>query len=84
MMTFSMPQVTVIPLFIATLFLSSLSAVEKAEQLQNEKHIYTVIEFEPTFMSRKKEKVLKILSQPDIRRQHNGKEVWKHQNIIRE
>jgi hypothetical protein len=84
MRTFSVLQATVIPLIIVTLFLYPLWASEEAEKVQNEKYIYTVIEFESSFMNRKKEKVLKVLGVPDIRRKHNGKEVWTYQNIIRE
>ena len=79
-----MLQVKVIIFIIVTLFLSSLWANEEAGKVQNEKHIYTVIEFESTFMNRKKEKVLKVLGEPDISMEHNGKEVWTYQNIIRE
>ena len=32
---------------------------------QDERKIYTVIEFESTFMNRKKEKVLEVLGEPD-------------------
>ena len=46
-------SVKVITFFIVTLLLSSAWANEEADKVQNKKHIYTVIEFESTFMNRK-------------------------------
>lgn len=57
---------------------------ETKENTHPEKHIYTVIEFESTFMNRKKEKVLNTLGEPDTRWEHRGKEVWTYHNIIRD
>ena len=79
-----MHSVKVITFFIVTLLLSSAWANEEADKVQNKKHIYTVIEFESTFMNRKKEKVLKVLGEPDIKWEHRGKEVWTFHNIITE
>ena len=79
-----MHSVKVITFFIVTLLLSSAWANEEADKVQNKKHIYTVIEFESTFMNRKKEKVLKVLGEPDVKWEHRGKEVWTFQNIITE
>ena len=70
-------------LFFA-LLLSPFTAWSEDEQVQSEKHIYTVIEFESTFMNRKKEKVLKVLGEPDVKWEHRGKEVWTFHNIITE
>ena len=77
-------SVKVITFFIVTLLLSSAWANEEADKVQNKKHIYTVIEFESTFMNRKKEKVLKVLGEPDVKWEHRGKEVWTFHNIITE
>ena len=77
-----MHSVKVITFFIVTLFLSPLWANEEAGKIQNEKHIYTVIEFESTFMNRKREKVLKTLGESDVRREHRSKEIWTYNNII--
>ncbi len=74
----------IIIFFIVTLFLSPVWANEEAGKVQNEKHIYTVIEFESAFMNRKKEKVLQTLGEPDKRWEHRGKEIWTFNNIIRE
>ena len=79
-----MHSVKVITFFIVTLLLSSAWANEEADKVQNKKHIYTVIEFESTFMNRKKEKVLKVLGEPDVKWEHRGKEVWTFHNIITE
>ena len=70
-------------IFIFTiLLLSPVWANE--EKTQNEKHIYTVIEFESTFMNRRKEKVLKVLGEPDVTSEHKGKIVWKYNKIIKD
>jgi hypothetical protein len=59
-------------------------SVEQVGKVSGEKHIYTVIEFESTFMNRKKEKVLKILGEPDLKWEHRGKEVWKFLRVIKD
>jgi hypothetical protein len=82
MRSFPVLQVKVIVFFIATLFLSPAWANDG--KAQNEKHIYTVIEFESTFMNRRKEKVLKVLGEPDKKWEHRGKEVWTYHKIITE
>jgi hypothetical protein len=84
MRSFPVHSVKVITFFIVTLLLSPVWANEEAGNVQNEKHIYTVIEFESTFMNRKKEKVLKVLGEPDVKWEHRGKEVWTFHSIIRE
>ena len=72
-------------IFCALLFSSTLTwANGEAEKAQHEKHIYTVIEFESTFMNRRKEEVLKALGEPDLRWELNSKEVWKYHNIIKD
>ena len=82
MRSFPVHSVKVITFFIVTLLLSPVWANEEAGKIQNEKHIYTVIEFESTFMNRKREKVLKTLGEPDVKREHRGKEIWTYNNII--
>ena len=84
MRSFPVYSVKVITFFIVTLLLSPLWANEEAGKVQNEKHIYTGIEFESTFMNRKREKVLKTLGEPDDKSEHRGKEVWTFHNIITE
>ena len=49
---------------------------------QDERKIYTVIEFESTFMNRKKEKVLEVLGEPDRKWEHSGKIIWTYRHII--
>ena len=79
-----MHSVKVITFFIVTLLLSPLWANEEVGKVQNEKHIYTVIEFESTFMNRKRETVLEVLGEPDVKWEHRGKEIWTFHNIITE
>lgn len=67
---------------ITTLLLSPAWAND--EKTQNEKHIYTVIEFESTFMNRRKEKVVDVLGEPDARSEHKGKIVWTYHKIIKD
>ena len=70
------------------LLLFSFSAWADGEtgKVQDEKptKIYTVIEFESTFMNRKKEKVLKVLGEPDLKWEHSGKKIWTYRNIIKD
>ena len=82
MRSFPVYSVKVITFFIVTLLLSPVWANEEAGKIQNKKHIYTVIEFESTFMNRKREKVLKTLGEPDVKQKHRGKEIWTYNNII--
>ena len=79
-----MHSVKVITFFIVALLLTSAWANEEAVKVHNKKHIYTVIEFESTFMNRKKEKILKVLGEPDVKSAHRGKEIWTFHNIITE
>jgi hypothetical protein len=74
------------PIIIALFFclLLPITAWSQGEKGQNEKHIYTVIEFESTFMNRKKEKVLGVLGEPDRKWEHRGKKVWTYKQIIKE
>ncbi len=71
-------------LFSTLLFPFSIWAEEETEKTQGEKHIYSVIEFESTFMNRTKEKVLETLGEPNTKWEHQGKEVWKYNNIIKD
>ena len=79
-----MHSVKVITFFIVALLLSPVWANEEAGKVQSEKHIYTVIEFESTFMNRKRETVLEVLGEPDVKWEHRGKEIWTFHNIITE
>jgi hypothetical protein len=51
---------------------------------QAEKKIYTVIDFESTFMNRRKEEVLKALGEPNNKNQVQGKEVWKYKQMVKD
>ena len=51
---------------------------------QDERKIYTVIEYESTFMNRKKEKVLEVLGEPDRKWEHSGKKIWTYRHIIKD
>ncbi len=46
--------------------------------------LYTVIEFESTFMNRRGEEVLKALGEPDSKNQVQGKETWKYNQIVKD
>ena len=63
---------------------ATLWASEEGEKNSGERKIYTVIEFESTFMNHKKEKVLKILGEPDLKWELNEREVWKYYQIIKD
>ena len=78
------PKKTTIVLFCALLLFpfTAWSAGETGKA-QDDRKIYTVIEFESTFMNRKKEKVLKVLGEPGLRWEHSGKEIWKYRQIIK-
>ena len=51
---------------------------------QTEKKIYTVIDFESTFMNRRKEEIMKALGEPDNKTQVQGKEVWKYNQMVKD
>ena len=57
---------------------------KKKSITQAETKIYTVIEFESTFMNRRKEEILKILGEPDSKSQVQEKEVWKYNQIVKD
>ena len=59
-------------------------AAEEIAKKQDERKIYTVIEFESTFMNRKKEKVLEVLGEPDRKWEHSGKKIWTYRHIIKD
>jgi hypothetical protein len=46
--------------------------------------IYTVIEFESTFMNRRKEEILKTLGEPDSKNQVQEREVWKYNQLVKD
>lgn len=86
MRSFTVLQAKIITVIIATLLLSPFTAWANDEpvKIQTERKIYTVIEFESTFMNRKKEKVMKTLGEPDVRWEMNKKEVWTYRKIIKD
>ncbi|MEK9628296.1 MAG: hypothetical protein VW455_04700 [Nitrospinota bacterium] len=64
-----------------------LEASPKETPIKKEKvskKIYTVIEFESTFMNRRKEEILKTLGEPDSKNQVQEKEVWKYKQLVKD
>ena len=57
---------------------------KKKSITQAETKIYTVIEFESTFMNRRKKEILKTLGEPDRKSQVQEKEVWKYNQIVKD
>ena len=57
---------------------------EETSVAQAETKIYTVIEFESTFMNKRKEDVLKTLGEPDKKSQVQGREAWKYSQIVKD
>ena len=57
---------------------------KKNSVTQAETKIYTVIEFESTFMNRRKKEILKTLGEPDSKSQVQEKEVWKYNQIVKD
>ena len=76
----------IIAFIFCTLLLFPCTAWSAGEdgKKQDENKIYTVIEFESTFMNRKKEDLLKALGEPDLKSEHRGHEVWQYHRIIKE
>ena len=68
--------------FFAPNFLEA--SPKKKSVTQAETKIYTVIEFESTFMNRRKEEILNILGEPDSKSQVQEKEVWKYNQIVKD
>ncbi len=64
--------------------LEAASEETSVAQTETSKKIYTVIEFESTFMNRRKEEVLKILGEPDKKSQVQGREAWKYSQIVKD
>ena len=60
------------------------AASEENSVAQAETKIYTVIEFESTFMNKRKEDVLKTLGEPDKKSQVQGREAWKYSQIVKD
>ena len=74
----------IIFLFFCFLLPTPVWSAEDVVKIKPEKHIYTVIEFESTFMNRKKEKVLKLLGEPDLKSKQQGREIWTYKKIIKD
>ena len=68
--------------FFAANFLEA--SPKKKSVTQAETKIYTVIEFESTFMNRRKKEILKTLGEPDRKSQVQEKEVWKYNQIVKD
>jgi hypothetical protein len=60
------------------------AAPEEFPASQTEIKIYTVIDFESTFMNRRKEEILKALGEPNKKTQVQGKEVWKYNQMVKD
>jgi hypothetical protein len=60
------------------------AASEETSVAQAETKIYTVIEFESTFMNRRKEEILKTLGEPDSKNQVQEREVWKYNQLVKD
>ena len=72
-------------IFICILLLAPATLwAEEDNTEQNTKHIYTVIEFESTFMNKRKEDILKALGEPDSKNKTQNKEVWKYNQIVKD
>ena len=69
-------------LFLAPQFLEAAS--EEIPQVKAEKKLYTVIEFESTFMNKRKEDILIALGEPDSKNKTQNKEVWKYNQIVKD
>jgi len=78
-----LPTKTIIFLFCASLLFPCTVGSEDGK-IRDEKKIYTVIEFESTFMNHKKEALLKILGEPDRKWEHQGRKVWTFQKVIKD
>lgn len=78
-----LPTKTIVFLF-CTLLLSPCTAWSEDGKTRDERKIYTVIEFESTFMNRKKEDLLKVLGEPDRKWEHRGRKVWTFQKVIKD
>ncbi|MFT4578495.1 MAG: hypothetical protein ACI8PD_000229 [Nitrospinales bacterium] len=85
-MKFQKNILTVSSFLFLTLFVPQIlgAASEKTSVAQTETKIYTVIEFESTFMNRRKEEVLKALGEPDKKSQVQGREAWKYSQIVKD
>jgi hypothetical protein len=70
--------------FVLFLLPTTTWSAEEAVNKKPEKRIYTVIEFESTFMNRKKEKVLELLGEPNLKSDQQGREVWTYKKIIKD
>ena len=53
-------------------------------QVKTSKKLYTVIEFESTFMNKRKEDILKTLGEPDSKQQVQGRKAWKYRQIVKD
>jgi hypothetical protein len=60
------------------------AASEETSVAQAEAKVYTVIEFESTFMNRRKEEILKTLGEPDSKNQVQEREVWKYNQLVKD
>ena len=68
--------------FFAPNFLEATPKKNAVAQLDAK--IYTVIEFESTFMNRRKEEILKTLGEPDGKNQVQEREVWKYNQLVKD
>ena len=71
-------------LFLVPQVLEATPKKTPTTQLTAVKKLYTVIEFESTFMNKRKEDVVKALGEPDSKSQVQKKEVWKYSQIVKD
>ena len=69
--------------FFAFPFPGTAFEKEAVTQIDTAEKLFTVIEFESTFMNRRKEEVLKILGEPDNKDKVQDKEVRKYKQVVK-
>ena len=72
--------------FVSLLFQFGFAVADEGmkSEISRPEKTYSVIEFESTFMNKKKEEVLKILGEPNAQSEHMGKKIWRYNRIIRD
>jgi archaellum component FlaG (FlaF/FlaG flagellin family) len=78
---FTLASIVFLVLFVPQIL---RAASEETSVAQAETKIYTVIEFESTFMNKRKEDVLETLGEPDKKSQVQGREAWKYSQIVKD
>ncbi len=71
-------------IFLVPQILGAASEEASVAQIESPKKLYTVIDFESTFMNKRKEDVMKALGEPDSKNSVQEKEVWKYNQIVKD